>query len=95
MYRLLWKNQPPEGVLRIFGIPLIIVTAVLLVVVGFGEKQISPVIGLLGTVAGYLLGRNTATIPPDEDQNRNSRPEALPAIVPPTADSALVPARSR
>src|SRR5688572_4088052 len=39
-----------ESVLTLFGVPLIIVAAVFLVVAGFSDKQISPVIGLLGTI---------------------------------------------
>jgi hypothetical protein len=45
------------AVLRAFGLLLIITAAVFLIVVGYGERQISPVLGLLGTIAGYLLGR--------------------------------------
>ncbi|HJQ38194.1 MAG TPA: hypothetical protein VKB93_13745 [Thermoanaerobaculia bacterium] len=50
-------TRKPQSILSFFGVPLIIVAAVFLVVAGFSDKQISPVIGLLGTIAGYLLGR--------------------------------------
>jgi hypothetical protein len=46
-----------NAVLRVFGTILILVFAVFLVVAGYDDKQIAPVLGLLGTVAGYLLGR--------------------------------------
>ena len=58
MTYLYYIRRNPESMLRSFSIPLIIVSAVFLVVAGFGEKQIAPVIGLLGTIAGYLLGRD-------------------------------------
>jgi hypothetical protein len=46
-----------DQLLRLFVTPLIIILAVFLVVAGYSDKQISPVIGLLGTIAGYLLGK--------------------------------------
>lgn len=48
-----------EAVLRIFGTILIIVTAVFLVIAGYADTQIAPVMGLLGTIVGYLLGKET------------------------------------
>ena len=33
---------------------------VFLIVAGYTEKQIAPVIGLLGTIAGYLLGKSSS-----------------------------------
>ncbi|MEL6697718.1 MAG: hypothetical protein AAFP89_15855 [Bacteroidota bacterium] len=43
--------------LRLISIILIINSSLLLISSGFSDKQISSVIGLLGTLAGYLLGR--------------------------------------
>ena len=54
---LILRGKSAEAVLRIFGTILIIVIAVFLVVAGYSDTQISPVMGLLGTVAGYLLGK--------------------------------------
>src|ERR1051325_698502 len=48
-----------KSILRAFGLLLIISAAVLLVIVGYGERQLAPVLGLLGTIAGYLLGRSS------------------------------------
>ena len=47
----------PEQILKVFSLPLIITAAVFLIVTGYTEKQISPVTGLLGTIAGYILGK--------------------------------------
>jgi len=58
---LIQKGRDPDELLRIFGISLIIVMAVFLVVAGYSDQQISPVMGLLGTIAGYLLGKSTKT----------------------------------
>ena len=56
---LIQRGKSAEAVLRIFGTILIIVIAVFLVVAGYSDTQISPVMGLLGTIAGYLLGRES------------------------------------
>ena len=55
---LIKEGKPTDQVLRAFCVPLIVVAAVFLVVVGYNQEQIAPVIGLLGTIAGYLLGRD-------------------------------------
>lgn len=54
-FLVLKKSQTGE-VLRLFTVPMVIVAAVFLVVTGFSTAQITPVIGLLGTLAGYILG---------------------------------------
>lgn len=55
---LMRRGNQSDTVLRPFATILILVAAVFLVVAGYSEKQIAPVIGLLGTIAGYVLGRN-------------------------------------
>jgi hypothetical protein len=48
----------PTEILRINGMTLIITASILLVTAGYSEKQAGPVMGLLGVLAGYLLGAN-------------------------------------
>jgi hypothetical protein len=69
---LLWKRRSAEQILRTFGILVIIFAAVFLVIAGYSDTQITPVIGLLGTIAGYLLGRRIepATSQPDRAGQR-------------------------
>lgn len=43
--------------LKVYLTPLIIVCAVFLIITGYSEQQVSPIIGLLGTIAGYLLAK--------------------------------------
>ena len=59
-YVLLRSNRPPISILRAFCVPLIIVAALVLVIAGYTQDQIAPVIGLLGSIAGYLLGKSDA-----------------------------------
>jgi len=47
-----------NALLRAFALILIIVAAIFLIVAGYTQDQIAPAMGLLGTIAGYLL--NTA-----------------------------------
>lgn len=49
-----------DALLRSFGTILIIIAAIFLTIAGYDEQQIAPVIGLLGTIAGYLLGQSKA-----------------------------------
>jgi len=50
------KGHEVNSILRVSALPLIIISATFLIVVGYSQEQIAPVMGLLGTVAGYLLG---------------------------------------
>jgi len=43
---------------RMVGITLVVVAAMFLATSSIGQDKIAPAIGLLGTVAGYLLGKN-------------------------------------
>lgn len=56
---LIQKGKNPDELLKIFGTSLIIVMAIFLVVAGYSDQQIAPVMGLMGTIAGYLLGKGT------------------------------------
>lgn len=42
---------------RVFGLTLIIISGVFLITAGYSEYQIASMMGLLGTVAGYLLAK--------------------------------------
>ena len=55
---LIKNNKEPNEVLKTFGIPLIIVASVFVVITGLDINKLTPVIGLLGTIAGYLLGKS-------------------------------------
>lgn len=60
---LIQRNKKPDILLRPFGTILIVIGAVFLIVAGYSEKQIAPVIGLLGTIAGYILGKESKEKP--------------------------------
>ena len=70
---VLRKSQTGE-ILRLFTVPMVIVAAVFLVVTGFSNEQITPVIGLLGTLAGYILG-----VQSQKGEPKNPAPAPAPA----------------
>jgi hypothetical protein len=41
---------------KAFALTLIISAGLFLIVIGFSDKQLAPMMGLLGTLAGYILG---------------------------------------
>jgi len=51
---------------RIFIIVLVVVSAMFLVVSGYSDSQIAPVIGLLGTITGYVLRGSAHVEPPKQ-----------------------------
>lgn len=55
------SNINPDAILRLFGTIIIIIGALFLIVAGYTETQMGPVMGLLGTIAGYLLGKSSST----------------------------------
>jgi hypothetical protein len=58
---LLRKNDANgQMTLKVFGLTLIISMSALLLIVGYGKDQLTPIIGLFGAIAGYLLGKETS-----------------------------------
>jgi hypothetical protein len=62
----------PHSILRFNGLTLVITGAIMLVTAGYSNDQITPVMGLLGAVAGYLLG---STEPSDGKRREGGKPE--------------------
>jgi uncharacterized membrane protein len=69
---LVIKGKEGDQILRVCALPLIIVAAIVLVVIGYTNEQISPVMGLLGAIAGYLLGSKR---PADTTSTASSSPK--------------------
>lgn len=57
---LLWRSgAPPHQVLRVFGVIIILGFSALLLVVAYDNQQLTPIVGLFGAIAGYLLGKDS------------------------------------
>lgn len=54
------KEISSYQITRMSLITLIIVATLILIITGYDSEQIAPAIGLLGTIAGYLLGKSQA-----------------------------------
>jgi len=57
-YLLLRLEKATPYTLRIFVIIILVFGTLLIVSSAYTTQQISPVVGLFGTIAGYLLGRS-------------------------------------
>ena len=68
MAYLFKSHEKPELILKTFAVPMIIIFAVLLPLAGFTSEQMTPAIGLLGTIAGYLLGRHEKGKQEDDEE---------------------------
>ncbi len=51
------KKISEENIVRFIVVTLIIISALFLITAGYSNDQIAPAMGLLGAVAGYLLGK--------------------------------------
>ena len=59
MVKKMKARWTPYSVIRMLGLTLIIISALALVAGSQVETQVTGVIGLLGTLAGYLLGKDS------------------------------------
>jgi NhaP-type Na+/H+ or K+/H+ antiporter len=66
---LLRRERESAIVLRALATLLIITFAVFLIVAGYSDQQIAPAMGLLGTIVGYLLGKDVRE-PPQAERER-------------------------
>lgn len=46
-----------DGVIRLVSLILIVSGTLFLVTLGYSAEQIAPALGILGTIAGYMLGK--------------------------------------
>lgn len=61
----------PEKIAEIMLLTIIIFATLFLIAVGYSNDQIAPAMGLLGTIAGYLLGKPTTSIISPTQQKTN------------------------
>lgn len=54
VYRL---NISPQDTIKFIIVTLIVIGSLYLITAGYTNDQIAPAMGLLGTIAGYLLGK--------------------------------------
>ncbi len=54
-------KEAPFELIQVVAVPLVICAMLIMVVAGYSDKQIAAPLGLLGAIAGYLLGSRTAS----------------------------------
>jgi hypothetical protein len=71
---ILWRKNAGFGVttIRLILVTLVIVGSLFSLSAGFSSEQIAPVIGLFGTLLGFLLGKN--------DPKDSSSPESVKPV---------------
>jgi len=63
---ILKASLDSDTAIRLLTLTLVIVATLFTVAAGFGREEIAPVIGLFGTIIGYLLGRQATGGVPGE-----------------------------
>lgn len=57
---LLWRHRSQSSqILHVLGVITILGVSAFLLVVGYSNEQLTPIIGLFGAIAGYLLGKDS------------------------------------
>ena len=71
---LLWRSgAPPNQVLKVFGVITILCFSALLLVVGYNNEQLTPIVGLFGAIAGYILGKDSKTNKDERNQGSGGK----------------------
>lgn len=61
IYLFQQREEAVSEAMKYLSVTVIIVGGLFLVTAGYGNDQIAPIIGLMGTIAGYLMGRQQPT----------------------------------
>jgi hypothetical protein len=68
--RMLSRSRvPADDVIRLFALVIIVTGVLFLVAAGYSATDIAPSMGLLGTIAGYILGRTSKGNPQERRPN--------------------------
>ena len=54
------RNLTADDILRTISVTLIIIGSLFCMAAGFDNSQIAPIIGLFGTIIGYIVGKKTS-----------------------------------
>lgn len=59
---IMQKRYWDDRSLKMVGLTIIVTAGMMLVAAGYSKDQAAPMMGLLGTVAGYLLGKGESAL---------------------------------
>lgn len=60
------RDFSANDIVKINGLSFVIVATLFIITAGYDSEQIAPAMGLFGTIAGYILGRNTKSAEKEE-----------------------------
>jgi hypothetical protein len=85
-FALLWRvtTLTADDILKSSAVTLIITFAVSSLIFGFNDQQIAPIVGLFGTIIGFLLGRADRRAQPDHPEPGGPPPPPPGGPAPPT-----------
>ena len=70
------RNATPDDILKTVAVVLIVIGSLFAMTAGFSSAQIAPIIGLFGTIIGYVIGRRSDSADNKaDDQNGRLRKE--------------------
>lgn len=67
LYLIVKSDRANPFVLRVYVITIVILGTLLVVSSSYAAEQIAPIVGLFGTIAGYVLGRGERDSGPKVD----------------------------
>jgi len=66
-YLIITKKISTDYAIKFITVTLIVTSTLFLITAGYSNNQIAPAMGLLGTIAGYLLGKSSDHSVPKND----------------------------
>ena len=63
LFKFRVKDMDADSLIRLFTLTLVIIASMYLIAAGWDNQQTAPAFGILGTVAGYLLGKEHSKKP--------------------------------
>ena len=72
-YLIKTRRIRSDDAIKFITITLIITSTLFLIAAGYDNNQIAPAMGLLGTIAGYLLGRINSDTPSRDKKLTNEK----------------------
>lgn len=68
-YLIKTKSISSEDTIKFITVTIIIISTLFLITAGYSNDQIAPAVGLLGTIAGYLLGKINSPKHNEDEKN--------------------------
>ncbi|MEM9920198.1 MAG: hypothetical protein AAF990_19025 [Bacteroidota bacterium] len=74
LFRLKVPQMGPEDFIRLTILVLVICSSMYLISAGWDNQQTAPAFGILGTIAGYLLGRDSKKQAEETEETETDNP---------------------